>query len=411
MLSPPRYYSTSVVNPDSAMIAKVAYFTHDLSEPAVHRRLKMLLAGGAAATAIGFRRSSEPVATVEGVASIDLGRTADGMLLRRVLSVAGALATLGGVGEHVRGANVILARNLEMLTLAIRARKLYAPTAAVVYECLDIHRMLLSRRLDGRLLRLLENRLWRDVNLLLTSSPAFVQNYFIPRGFRPPIRLVENKVLMLDELSEPHRKRLLSGPPWRIGWFGIIRCRRSLDMLCALARGAAGKVEVIIRGRPTKAVFQDLNELIARCPHVRFAGPYNNPADLAAIYGDVHFSWAIDYYEGGQNSTWLLPNRIYEGTLYRTVPIGVAGVETGRWLAKQGAGVVLDEPLEQQLVNFFRNLDNETYSKLAGQVEALPRTDLVSDQAECRALVEALRAAQYNAPLFRSDAPEISLQH
>jgi succinoglycan biosynthesis protein ExoL len=409
MLSFCRYFNTAA-SPDSAVIAKIAYFAHDLSDPAVHRRLKMLFAGGAAVTAIGFRRSSEPVAMVDGITLIDLGRTADGMLLRRGLSVAVALARLVGLAEHVRGANVIVARNLEMLTLAIRARKLHAPSAAVVYECLDIHRMLLSKRLDGRLLRLLEKRLWREVNLLLTSSPAFVHSYFIPRGFRSPIRLIENKVLMLDELSEPDRKRLLSGPPWRIGWFGIIRCRRSLDMLCALARGAAGKVEIVIRGRPTKPVFQDLNELIARVPHIHFAGPYNNPADLSAIYGDVHFSWAIDYYEVGQNSTWLLPNRIYEGSFYGTVPIGVAGVETGRWLAERGAGVVLDEPLEQQLINFFRHLDNETYSKLAGQVEALPRTDLVSDQADCRALVEALHAAQYSAPLFRSEVPEISLQ-
>jgi hypothetical protein len=257
--------------------------------------------------------------------------------------------------------------------------------------------MLLSRGIEGHLLRLLENRLWREVNLLLTSSPAFAHNYFIPRGFHSPIRLLENKVLMLNGVSKPDLKRTISGPPWRIGWFGIIRCRRSLDMLCSLARRAAGKVEVIIRGRPTKVVFQSLDQLTAKCPHVRFAGPYNYPADLPAIYGDVHFSWAIDYYEDGQNSTWLLPNRIYEGSLYGAVPIGVAGIETGRWLAKREAGVILDEPLEQQLINFFQYLDNETYSKLAGQVQALPRTELVCDQAECCALVEALRAAQCNS--------------
>ncbi len=399
------------------MAAKIAYFNHDLSDPAVQRRIRMLLAGGAAVTAIGFQRGSEPAAAaaaIEGIVSIDLGRTADGMLLRRGLSVAGTLARLSGLAEHVRGANVILARNLEMLALAIRARKLHAPTAPVVYECLDIHRMLLSKRLEGRLLRSLETRLWREVNLLLTSSPAFVHNYFIPRGFRSPIRLVENKVLMLDKLRQPVRKRPLAGPPWRIGWFGIIRCRRSLDMLCSLARGAAGKIEIIIRGRPTKAVFHDFDELIARSPHVHFAGPYHSLADLPAIYGDVHFSWAIDYYEVGQNSTWLLPNRIYEGSLYGTVPIALAGIETGRWLAKRGAGVILNEPLERQLVDFFRYLDNETYSKLAGQVQALPRTDLVSDQADCCALVEALCAAtQYSAPLPSSDQtmPEISSRH
>src|SRR5262249_25684669 len=196
----------------------------------------MLLAGGAAVTGIGVQRRSCPGAPgSEGIVSVNLGRSTDGMLLRRGLSVAGTLARLGDVAEHVRGANVILARNLEMLALAIRARKLHAPTAAVVYECLDIHRMLLSKRLEGRLLRSFETRLWREVNLLLTSSPAFVHNYFVPRGFRSPIRAFEKKVLRLDKLHEPDLKKQLWRPHWRIGWFGIIRCRRSLEILCALA--------------------------------------------------------------------------------------------------------------------------------------------------------------------------------
>jgi succinoglycan biosynthesis protein ExoL len=394
------------------MTPKIAYFAHDLSDSAVQRRIRMLVSGGAVVTPIGFRRSSEAPPTVEGIQEIELGRTVDGMLVRRALSVAGTLGRLSGIAKHVRGANVILARNLEMLVLAIQARKLYAPTAAVVYECLDIHRALLSQGLKGRLLRSLESGLWGGVNLLLTSSPAFIHNHFLPRGFRSPIRLVENKVLMLDQISKPDRVSLLPGPPWRIGWFGIIRCRRSLDILCSLARGAGGRVEIVIRGRPTKAVFQGFDELIARSPHVHFAGPYDSPADLPAIYGDVHFSWAIDYYEIGQNSTWLLPNRIYEGSLYGSVPIGLAEVETGRWLAKRDAGVVLNEPLEQQLIDFFRYLDNKTYSKLASQVEALPRTDLVNDQADCCALVEALCTAEPSfRPVRRPEQPEISLKH
>jgi succinoglycan biosynthesis protein ExoL len=71
---------------------------------------------------------------------------------------------------------------------------------------------------------LLESKLWRDVDLLLTSSPAFVRNYFVPRGFPSPIRLVENKVLMIGERETGAPSvRPPPGPPWRIGWFGMIR--------------------------------------------------------------------------------------------------------------------------------------------------------------------------------------------
>jgi hypothetical protein len=57
-----------------------------------------------------------------------------------------------------------------------------------------------------------------------------------------------------------------------------------------------------------------------RLRHVHYLGRYRNPSDLPTIYGDVHFSWAIDYYERGLNSAWLSPCRMYEGSLYGSVP-------------------------------------------------------------------------------------------
>jgi succinoglycan biosynthesis protein ExoL len=375
------------------MTVKVVYFVHDLSDAAVHRRARMLSRGGASVVPIGFRRSSEPKSEVAGFAAVELGLTLDGRLARRAFSVVGSLARLDRIAHHVRGANVVLARNLEMLVLAVRARNLYAPGATIAYECLDIHRKLLSDCLDGRLLRALETRLWNHVDLLLTSSPAFLQNYFVPRGFHSRIRLVENKVLLIEgaQNEEPH-PRPPPGPPWRIGWFGAIRCRKSLDILSSLTRAAGGRIEVIIRGRPSDASFPDFDTAIANLPRIRFGGPYRNPDDLPNIYGCVHFSWSIDYYESGQNSAWLLPNRIYEGSLYGAVPIALSGVETGRWLAQRNVGVVLNDPVERHLEDFFRRLDTDSFLELANHVNTLPRENLVVSPSECCALVDALRA-------------------
>jgi succinoglycan biosynthesis protein ExoL len=372
------------------MTPKIAYFVHDLSDPAVHRRVRMLTAGGAIVAPIGFRRSTDALPSVEGLPAVDLGRTADGKLAKRIFQIARVSANFGRLAETVRGANVLLARNIEMLVLAIHAKRYCAPEAAIVYECLDIHRMLLSKSFGGTLLRRLESKLWREVALLLTSSPAFVRNYFGPRHFPSPVRLVENKVLLLGEESTAF-PRPAPGPPWRIGWFGIIRCRKSLEILSSLARAADGAVEIIIRGRPTAAVFEERFEtLIADLPHVHFLGPYRNPVDLAQIYSEVHFSWAVDFYEAGQNSQWLLPNRIYEGSLYGAVPIALAQVETGRWLANLSAGVLLGEPIEQELLDFFRALDATTYSQFAGVIDSLPRSLLADRQSDCQALVKSL---------------------
>jgi succinoglycan biosynthesis protein ExoL len=385
------FASEQKVQASSARPRRIAYFVHDLSDSAVHRRVRMLVAGAAAVTPIGFRRRTEPVSDIEGIAAIDLGRTDDGRLARRLLSVAGALMTAGRLAAVLAGADVILARNLEMLTVATLARRRHAPEARLVYECLDIHRLLLSPHPGGMALRQLESRLWRGVDLLLTSSPAFIENYFKPRRFPATVRMLENRVLLLDD-QEPQKigKRRSAGPPWLIGWFGMIRCRKSLEALGALARQADGAVEIVLRGRPSASVFPDFEAALAKWPHVRFGGPYRNPKDLPELYGDVHFSWTLDYYEEGQNSAWLLPNRVYEGTLYGAVPISLRGVETSRWLSRHGIGVELDEPVERGLVDFFHRLDQDGYAELAEKVQAVRRRDLVVDRSDCRGLVEVL---------------------
>ena len=374
------------------MSVKVTYFAHDLSDPSVKRRIRMLVAGGAEVRLIGFRRSTETSAIVEQLPAKDLGRTADGKLMRRALSISHALATLDRHADDVRDADVVLARNLEMLVLASRARKLYAPTASLVYECLDIHRMLLSHGISGSIIRSLQARLWQEVDLLVTSSPAFICNYFMPNAFPAPTRLVENKVVLLDsDRATASIIRPPPGPPWRIGWFGAIRCRKSLKLLSALAQVSGGAIEIVLRGRPSESVFPNFPADIANLPQVRFAGPYRNPDDLAAIYGEVHFAWAVDYYESGQNSTWLLPNRIYEASLYGAVPIALRNVETGRWLLQRGVGVTFDEPLERELRIFFHQLDQARYTQLADCMKALPHQDLIIDRTDCRLFVNALR--------------------
>src|SRR5690606_28581277 len=133
----------------------------------------------------------------------------------------------------------------------------------------------------------------------ITSSPAFVEHYFKPHsGIRAPVHLLENQVLELDcgQTGLPVRTRP-AGAPWRIGWFGAIRCRKSLDLLSAFTRQMEGRFEVVLRGRPAYSEFDDFDGLVAREPFLSFEGSYRNPEDLSAIYADVDFAWAIDFFE------------------------------------------------------------------------------------------------------------------
>lgn len=373
---------------------RVLYLVHDVSDPAVGRRVRMLRAGGAEVVLAGFRRGVEPVARVDGVALLELGVTRDGKFAQRLVAVAQAALRVSRLLKGIARPDVIVARNLEMLALAKRVNAAMAGGVPIVYECLDIHRLLLRSDAIGVAMRKAEQFFSRDVGMLVTSSPAFVKHHFRPvLGDALPIELVENKVLELAGQDDaPAAPQASVGPPWRIGWFGALRCHRSLELLSAFSRAAEGKVEVVLRGRPARGEFPDFDRVVAEEPYLSFHGAYRNPEELPAIYGDVHFSWAIDFFEEGQNSQWLLPNRIYEGCRYGVVPIAMRGTETGNFVERRGCGLLLSEPSVAALSAMFEAMDPERYSVEKQRVTSIDPGTWICSIDDCRALVGKLRA-------------------
>ncbi|AMX96421.1 glycosyl transferase family 1 [Mesorhizobium sp. M7A.F.Ca.US.014.04.1.1] len=385
----------------------VLYLVHDVSDPAVRRRITMLRAGGAQVTLAGFRRTANPIADIEGLRPIDLGGTRDGRFGQRLAAVAKAAVSIGSKLGGMPKPDVIVARNLEMLALARRARSAFGASVPIVYECLDIHRLVLRNDVLGKALRATERFLARDVKLLVTSSPAFIANYFKPFGqVAAPIELVENKYFeaatIVPGAAEADESPV--GPPWRIGWFGALRCRRSLELLADFSRRTEGRFEIVLRGRPALSEFPDFHGFVEAEPWLSFLGPYRNPEDMAAIYNDVHFSWAIDFFEAGQNSEWLLPNRLYEGCRFGAVPISMGNTETGRFLKQQDIGVLLPQASPEALEAALGKMEEHRFARLKGRVLARNPRTWSYDRSDCRALVERLRSLTAVPGSFAAEA-------
>ena len=251
----------------------------------------------------------------------------------------------------------------------------------------------------GRAMRGAEQHWGRQASLLLTSSPAFLSNYFDIHG-GPPAEIVENKVLW--DGGERGRNPALVAPaegPLRIGWYGALRCARSLQALSGLANDMGGDVEVVLRGRPALTEFDDFHASVSGQPHLRFDGAYRNPGDLAAIYSQVHLAWAIDFFEVGKNSQWLLPNRIYEGCLHGAIPVALAGTETAAFIERQGIGIVLPDIEPQTLRAVLGGLTPERLATLAAAVAVRDPSHFAASPADCRALVDKLAGLRHAEPL------------
>jgi succinoglycan biosynthesis protein ExoL len=368
----------------------ILYLAHDLTDATVHKRIQMLTHEHTTVHIMGFRRSGHLITEISRHKAIDWGQTTNAHFIHRAFSIFRIFLRLKQYQNLFSQADIIIARNLEMLILAVAGAKRQAKAPVIIYEILDIHRLLLGSGLISKTLRYAERSLLRSVKEIYTSSPAYITNYF--QQLNPtqvPIRVIENKLLSSQNIHRPEIN-YPTFPPWIIGWFGIIRCKKSLDILAATTRKCCGSLKVVIRGKPALDQIPDFYEIIDQTPGLYYAGPYKNPEDLPSMYTGTHFNWVIDMYEQGKNSAWLLPNRLYEGGYFGAVPIALSYVETGHYLKKLGIGVLLSDPLSDSLYKFLDTLTALTYESLVISAKSVRKTQWLFTNEDTTEFIQSL---------------------
>jgi succinoglycan biosynthesis protein ExoL len=380
----------------------IAFFGHDANESTVRKRAKALESAGLKVTGFMFRRQRNGRVAVPDWTNVDLGPTEDGYLWRRLVQLFGSLAVLWRQRRLLHSADILYARNIDMLLMARIAKAMARSNAPLVYEALDVHPAMTRATAFGAVLRFAERRLLRASALLVVSSPAFIERYFVPvQGYDGAWFLLENKVFVGDDGSQTTvtQRKPRASPPWTIGWFGVIRCRRSLDLLQSLAADMPERVAVHIRGiasEPDGITEELLKKISATTENVRYFGRYQSPRDLSDIYGAVDLTWAVDFSATGANSDWLIPNRLYEGGLYGVPAIARRLTATGNIVETDGRGWCFEEPFEENVATFLHQLDGASYAGAAGLLRQRDRSAFVdvSDTARlaCK-LNEIARAA------------------
>lgn len=296
-------------------------------------------------TAFTMRRDEDKE---RGWKNIDLGRTYDAQMVHRALSIRHGIQQ-SKAHPRLAGMDLFWARNLDMLAIAVAARRDVKSHAPLVYETLDIHGTLTSGGLKGKLFRGAERRLLRQVDLIVVSSTAFVTNYYDrAHPGHPPTALIEN-VLQTGALPARPAQMTRASGPFRLGWVGILRCARTLDMLQHTANELGDKLEVVLHGKPALATVPDFHKVVDATPNMTYLGPYRSPDDLPHIYGALDAVWAGVTSDMDANARWLLPNRVYEGGYFGAPAMAIEGTETANFLKTHGTGEGVAEPLEDNL--------------------------------------------------------------
>lgn len=181
----------------------------------------------------------------------------------------------------------------------------------------------------------------RRVDLLVVTSGAYVSGYFhgVLKLRDIEYLVVENKLgatAMPSRVSNPQLKK---EGELHIGYFGVLRCRRSWEMLKELAIAGRGRIKIYLRGIPLG--LDDLADEAGKIPNVYYGGPYVAPDDLSDIYHRVDIVW-IAHHHGKSNLMWARANRFYEACFFGRPMVAQVGTVDGKVVEDRDLGACVD---------------------------------------------------------------------
>ena len=386
----------------------VAFFAPDFTEVSTITRARGFLEHGLTPVVFAFRRGRYNPAFKSPWREIDLGRTVDGRYLDRALKMFAALPIIWRNRVLLRQAVVFYARNLDQLMLASAARLLVGGKARLYYEVLDVARAFTRPGLLAAVMRFLERRLLRRLDAIVVSSPAFLQRYYAPiQGYGGRAFLIENRLHASDvaiiegspaaaSLSKGLRRRY----KWVIGYFGLIRGERTLELITGLAERFPD-ILFYFRGVVTTIDPRKFEAVIAAHDNMIYGGAYVNPDDLKQLYSSVDLTWAIDLEHEDYNSRWLLPCRLYESGIIGVPCLAARGFEAGEHVERLGIGWTVEPPYGDSLARLFARLAREEYDVVVDRLAALPLRSFVmgEDMAKlCRAIAGEEKESMVSRP-------------
>lgn len=372
-------------------MTRILFFAPDIREVAQRRRIDGFRAAGCSVASFSFAKRTGQVPEPPDWPDHCLGEVVQGHLVQRALGMSGALPVIWRHRDLLRAADVIIARNVDMLCLADLARIVTGSEAAMVYECLDIHGIFTQEGAVSAALRQVEHELLHHVDNLILSSPGFHAHYFYEiQGYDGPWQLLENKLWFGAQPPPRAPLRERPGGPLVLGWVGSLRCRPSFELLMAAAGLLGPAVRMEFHGEVHAHALPDFHARVAAAPNTVYMGGYAYPGDLARIYGRLDLVWAQDMWQPGANSDWLLPNRIYEAGWFGCPVVAVAGTQTAQRVARLGLGCILPHPDAGRLVELLTAMTPAECRRLRVRIRNLPDELFCLSAGDYRTLASCL---------------------
>lgn len=296
--------------------------------------------------------------------------------------------SLNKIRSAVRKTDVVYTFGLDMLFLGWISKQLsFRKNVKLVYEVGDIREILIGKAPINNLARFLEKFLLRYVSVLVITSTAFYTEYFKKVQKTKSLRyhVVENK-LDTDIMSVARSQEIAGkdNKEFTIGYFGVLRCARTLEILQMLAEKGKGKIKIYLRGLRGIKTQKEYDQLVST-ERVVNEGPYVVPDDLSAMYNSVDMVWACYPYHGKEVSNWCWAKtiRFYESCYFKKPVFVQTGTEDCKTVEQYGIGICLDLEKIEKTVDYILSLSDAEISEWKKNIDELPEhVYMYSDEHE-----------------------------
>jgi len=294
----------------------ITFLLPDLDDSFALDRIEHLKNEGAKAEIFGYKRDTYKGKTYEDNVTL-LGFTEHGKYYKRIPSI---FTSFFKIRKKVKQTDVLYCFTLELLCIGWFLSLFQKSTVKLAYDVADIREILVKKGIVSSLARRLDKFLTSRTDVVVVTAPAYIEGYFkkMLNVGETEFHIIENK---LDEnLMEPHndipvKKNSNDSYPIRIGYFGVLRCYHSLNLLNRVLREGNGKFHLYLRGFFMDNVLPLKDEILSS-GFAEYGGTFIYPDDINDLYSKVDLVWTAIYH-AKSNIMWSRTHRFYQACYYQ----------------------------------------------------------------------------------------------
>ena len=219
--------------------------------------------------------------------------------------------------------NDVFFYGFDFLSILVFSRKFIK--SKLIFEIPDIREIYFINNLVSKLfIKILKLSIER-LSIVIVTSDLFITGFLNKNNIKlEKYFLIENKVHFLDRTGIINKEKdsLIT-----IGFFGLIRCERSLKILIEFLNSTS-EYNLIIYGY-FMGISEGVIKEIKSHSKIKYKGTYKSPDDLSKLYSEIDISWIAYPFslklEG--NFKYARTNRFYEAGFFK-IPM-IANIQSG----------------------------------------------------------------------------------